>query len=330
MSHFFIVPTDENGLIVDQHMVHNLSIALNAPFDYEDVFIYSHGWWTTATRAMHDYNRFSIEFSRMIGNLARTAPSPTFPKSSLGLGLHWPSMISEDTNSLLNWAQATSFYTMEKRADIVGQNAGYLLLRGLFENAQRPKRIHLLGHSFGCKVVLSLLQEIIADNVTVTIPTDVEINVVLLQAAFSDDDMEAKACYGDVISGFPNLKMLVTTSSEDLALRNAFPAAEGVNFFRSNTSRIALGFGGPTDAVISDFGMSACQPIRIGRDKEDIRAETAAAMSAGRLTVADLTQLHRLPDPAPVAPFQPDAFSGHHSDIFRDEIYELIAGFLFP
>ena len=41
-----------------------------------------------------------------------------------------------------------------------------------------------------------------------------------------------------------------------------------------------------------------------------------------RLVVADLTSIHRDPN----NPYQADAFSGHHSDIFRSEIYELIAG----
>jgi len=133
MSHFITVPINENGVILDDKINSILSQAMNRPFDFSDVFIYSHGWWTNATRAMEDYNRFSIEFARMVGTLALNAPPalPSLPASSLGIGIHWPSMLSEDENSIANFGQALSFYTMEKRADTVGQHGVYSILRVL-------------------------------------------------------------------------------------------------------------------------------------------------------------------------------------------------------
>jgi hypothetical protein len=49
----------------------------------------------------------------------------------------------------------------------------------------------------------------------------------------------------------------------------------------------------------------------------------SAGSLAGRLIVADLTPLHQA-NPAGKA-----AFSGHHSDIFHDEIYRLMTTFFF-
>src|SRR5437773_10930702 len=131
MSHFITVPINENGVILDDKINSTLSQAMNQPFDFSDVFLYSHGWWTSATRAMEDYNRFSIEFVRMVRTLALNAPPvlPNLPPSSLGIGIHWPSMLSEDASSIANFVEALSFYTMEKRADTVGQHGVYSILR---------------------------------------------------------------------------------------------------------------------------------------------------------------------------------------------------------
>ena len=62
MSHHFIVPTNENGMALDQHIDTDMAVAMGPPFQFAHVFLFSHGWWTNATRAMEGYNRFTIEF----------------------------------------------------------------------------------------------------------------------------------------------------------------------------------------------------------------------------------------------------------------------------
>src|SRR5436305_15018960 len=98
---------------------------------------------------MQDYNRFTIEFSRFFRAQQALRALPV-----LSIGLHWPSMLSENQLDLRNYLQALSFYSMEKRADAVGENAGYALLQFVLaaRAAAAPLRLHLLGHSFGCKV----------------------------------------------------------------------------------------------------------------------------------------------------------------------------------
>ena len=322
MSHFLTVPINENGVILDDKINSILSQAMNRPFDFSDVFIYSHGWWTNATRAMEDYNRFSIEFARMVGTLASNAPPvlSNLPASSLGIGIHWPSMLSEDENSIANFGQALSFYTMEKRADTVGEHGVYSVLRLALKDRAAdspPLRIHWLGHSFGCKVICSALQEFLDDKATVQIPKDVTLNVVLLQAATDDNDLESGDVYGGLADGLPGLRVLVTRSDEDKALQTWYPRAHLVNFFRPHNSRVALGAKGPTAQVVKQFG---------GMDQVDVDQGFTTAGLAGltnRLLLANLTPLHQAStEPA-------DSFSGRHSDIFHDEIYNLIAGFLF-
>jgi hypothetical protein len=321
MSHLFLVPANENGIVTDQFIVNDLRVGLGAPLGFSDVFLYSHGWWTGPDLAMQDYNRFTIEMARCLMTVAQMAPAGSMPASALGIGIHWPSMLSEDTGAIINLFQAASFYTMEKRADNVGENAGYMLLRALFQADTPPKRIHLIGHSFGCKVVLASLQEILNDQATVPTPPDLQINVVLLQAATDNDDLEQDNVYGGIAAGFSKLRLLVTTSAEDKALNNAYPAAERLDVFRGKKARVALGAGGPSDAVIQLFG-GAPAPLDIGPGFD---RQTVVAAAASRLVIGDLTNAHR--DRA--NPYKADVFSGHHSDVFLPAVYELIVGFLF-
>ena len=157
MSHFLLVPINENGVITDTDIG-------SERFGVTDIFCYSHGWWTTAINALISYNRFSVEFVDRMLEIATFEPPPLAhpPKQSLALGLHWPSMISEDNGSPINFAEVTSFYTMEKRADVVGEHGLYTILRAIVaanrEAGASKLRFHFLGHSFGCKVVCSALQ----------------------------------------------------------------------------------------------------------------------------------------------------------------------------
>jgi len=321
MSHFLTVPINENGVIVDDHINSTLSQAMQPPFDFTDVFLYSHGWWTTATRAMDDYNRFSIEFARLARTLALNAPPtlPRLPPSSLGIGVHWPSMLSEDDNSIANFGEALSFYTMEKRADTVGEHGVYTILRLLLQArtaTSPPLRVHWLGHSFGCKVVCSALQEIVNDSGAIQVPKNVTVNVVLLQAAFDNNDLETGDIYGGLAGAPWGLRVLVTRSDEDTALQKWYSRAHLVNLFNPG-SRVALGAKGPTAQVVQQFG---------GADQIDVASgfqSSGVAARQNRLIVANLTPLHQAStEPA-------DSFSGRHSDIFHVEIYNLIAGFLF-
>ena len=146
------------------------------------------------------------------------------------------------------------------------------------------------------------------------------LNVVLVQAATDDNHLETGYVMPAVSSAFPGLRLLVTVSQEDLALKVAYPAAHVVNLFRGKQDRQALGFAGPTDKVVTQFGGMTRIDVTPGFYRKDV-----TGCAGSRLVVADLTGIHRDPN----NPYKADAFSGHHSDIFRSEIYDLIAGFVF-
>ena len=325
MSHFFVVPTDENGLFLDTQIASDLRTALAAPFNFQDVYLYAHGWWTSPQQAMQDYNQFTIEFARSVLNrLAGAAPAGSGGNASsagaLGVGVQWPSMLGQSPGLFAKLLEPVTFYQMETRANAIGANAGYALLRSIVRDAPPRRKLNLIGHSFGCKVICSTLAELLADRAAVQLPGATEINIVLLQAAFDDDDLEPDNIYGALAAGIPNARLLVTTSQRDKALGTYYPEAEALNLFRNfGQRRVALGYGGPTAKVEQCFG--PVQRISVGRG---FNGGAVPARGAARMVVGDLTPLHAdtssLPYDEPLA--------GHHGDIFRDEIYALIAGFV--
>jgi hypothetical protein len=331
MSNYITIPINENGIVVDANIDDLIASAMSRSFDFSDMYVYSHGWSLDATRMMDWYNRFSIEFNkRVIDSSSNGRPSFAQPPTphTLGVGIHWPSMISEDAANLINYLQQLSFYTMEKRADSVGTHGVYSVLRLILTNPDlraRPRiRVNLVGHSFGCKVISSALEQIYLDvtrDKIFTMPSNVVFNVVLLQGAFAADELDEPGCYGDIDR--LNLRLLVTHSDLDVACGKWFDDAHlNVNFFHAkNAAARALGAVGPTDATKARLGGADTLSIVPGF------SPAQAAAASKRLVVADLTPAHRAHEASD--PASNDRWAGHHSDIFLPEIYNLIAGFFY-
>jgi hypothetical protein len=329
VAHYITVPVNENGIIFDSSMNDVVVEAMGvSPFGFRDVYVYSHGWSTNADSALDQYNKFSVDMARMV-LLTRRADPGLFaapPQDDLGIGIHWPSEITEDPSSPLNDLQLVTFYTMEHRADAVGKNAVYTMLRLILAErvgAGMPLRIFMIGHSFGCKVVLSALQElkIDIDGGTIVEPPETEFNVVLLEAATDNDNLETADIYGRV-SQMENLRLLMSTSQLDKALGTWFPLAGKIaNLLHAPPA--ALGFAGPTDATCAagTFGPPARISVDVGF--------TAAGLSriTNRFIVADLTPVHQARVSSGAWPG--GGFAGSHADISFAEIYELMCGFFF-
>jgi hypothetical protein len=115
-----------------------------------------------------------------------------------------------------------TFWQMKKRAGIVGENGGKDVLLAV-QKAAPKARVHLIGHSFGCKVVLSTLLAAGKKNAT---PVR---SAILLQPAISYE------AFADVVesAGKPGgykeaLKMVdgpvvATFSSKDVPLTRFYP-----------------------------------------------------------------------------------------------------------
>lgn len=342
MSHYLTIPINENGIIFDADMNGVISEAMAiAPFNFRDIYVYSHGWSNDAARAMDEYNKFSVEFSKYAQILGALQP-PMFsdpPEDSLGVGIHWPSEITEDPDSDLNKFQLLTFYTMEHRADSVGSNAVYSLLRLMLKERLgqgAPPRFNLLGHSFGCKVMLSALEAIQTDiaNGTIGVPPGTAFNLVLLEPATDNDNLESGDIYGNV-SQIEGLRVLISTSQCDAALVKWFhlagtlanvvhkPLAVPGELLHPGGPPQALGAAGPTQATIAAFG-GAVQYAQVS-----VVPGFSSTQMLGmnqRLTAADLTPVHQY---RVQQNLYSGGFAGSHSDINISEIYHLVAGFLY-
>ena len=330
MSHFLNLPINENGIITDLNLDHDIRALAAAPFSFTDVFIFSHGWWNSFTSASAVYNQFAIGLAGTLQVLANQSP-PVLTSigqgfSGLAAALFWPSVLSEDQVSLINAFEATSFFTMEHRADAVGRNAGYSLLRLLIEaHAGRPPvRFHLIGHSFGCRVVLSALQTLAEDEDTMALAASekASFRVALVQAAADTGSLAARGLYEDVLTAFPDLRMLITTSTEDKALGTFYPLAQDLAHFFTDPVK-ALGNAGPT----GDLPVPISASFQVGPAAP--ATNTQVPPMTGPVSVADLSPLH-LAHAAAYIQQQGGKMpvGGQHSDICLPEIYNLLARFV--
>jgi hypothetical protein len=309
-SHYLLVPINGQGVLVDVGMKDILQAAMVAPFAYTDIYLYSHGWWTRAEQAMIDYNRFIMGFAPFGISLG------TDTRPSLGLGVHWPSAVSEDSNVLTTVLQPLTYFNRSKMADQVGSQGGYALLRLMLE-ARRdagvaPPRFHHGGHSFGCQVVCSALEQLAETFAGSGLLDGVRFDVILLQGAFDSDAMEPGKSYGQLFSTLPGLRVLVTHSDLDVAVGIEYVTVQRVMNLFMKTPTPGLGASGPSAGTVAAAGGKTDLSVGPGF------VLPAPASLGGRLIVADLTPLHA------THPENSETFIGHHSDVFHGEIFGLM------
>ncbi len=318
---FFPVRISEHGMLLNPDVASTLKDVVSGTSTVTDLFIYSHGWWTNEVQAMEEAKHFSVEFTKRLFEFAGQSPlALRLPASSVAIGIHWPAMLSDCPHAFANYLELATFFPMERRADIVGENGVSLLAELIYQirkDIGGELRVHLVGHSFGCRVVCSALRialRAIAQEFG-KIPRSVSLNVVLLQAAFDHEELEHERRYGVLCTPDLRLRLLATRSDEDRVLR-LYPDAERLIHLLSK-SHIALGAVGPSPRTVDDFGGKDDVVVKSGFTYADVASKSA------RLIVADLTPLHR------ECPERRNPVCGHHMDVFSDEICHLLAGFLF-
>jgi hypothetical protein len=354
MDHFVVFPVNEDGIFLNPKLVGKaLDDAMSRTFTFSDLFVYSHGWWTTGNDAMTLYGQYTIEFAKTVLENPNIRNRPTH---SFGVGIHWPSTLSEDSASVREKLELISYYQMGSRANQVGVNGLFATMRRALrarqESGTGPIRLTIIGHSFGCRVVCSALQMLRNDLDNESTPPEyrdflkaTQIRLILLQAAFKNDEFDAGGNY-DELRQIPNLKILVTTSQLDLALNELFPLAEIANnmVHRHAGQAVALGAGIPPkqpspNALAPGGGPTLATSLAYNAFQNGSPLQVATGFAYNqvpdlapneRMLVADLTSLHaaRLAGPEPA--YVTNNFSGSHSDISSPEIYNLIAGFAFP
>jgi hypothetical protein len=161
-----------------------------------------------------------------------------------GLG----AFFSKAANAVTNLMNLGTYFAMKQRAGTVGKNGVAPLIDEL---ADKVGRIHLVGHSFGGRVVTAA-----AANST----TKKLFSMSLLQAAFSHNGF-SKRRQGFFRSVIDNKRVagpiLVTNTKKDLSVGLAYPAASRIS------GDTASAFGGADDPF-GGIGSNGAQQMEAG------------------------------------------------------------------
>jgi hypothetical protein len=137
------------------------------------------GLVTTAPQSSEDAGESALltaHTARMLGHAAAMAPA-TYDQTK-GFGDLFTGLWSGAREVL----RTLSYYEMKNRAGVVGQNGLGPLLAGLSAPDGRRPRIHLMGHSFGARLVSYALAGLPAAMTGTASPVK---SLTLIQAAFS-------------------------------------------------------------------------------------------------------------------------------------------------
>jgi pimeloyl-ACP methyl ester carboxylesterase len=195
--------------------------------------------------------------------------------------------------NLLNYS---TYYLMKERAGTVGRRGVNSVLRQL--KAARPDlRIHLVGHSFGARLVTAAV-----DGPAGAAPTVFD-SLVLLQGAFSHnsfgerfDGVRDGAFRGVITGGKIRGPIVITHSGNDRAVGLAYPLASRV------AGQDASGIGDAADRF-GALGRNGAQhaPERV----EGVLQPVGAAYGFSRSKIYNL---------------KADSIIEDHSDIFHPEV----------
>lgn len=203
-------------------------------------------------------------------------------------------------NGALNLLNFATYYQMKERAGQVGTDGLYPLLRRIHEKLPEL-RIHLIGHSFGCRLVTAAAAGSAAGPAVARTMT-------LLQGAFSHHGFAEKfdgardgffrhVITGQRVSG----PILITHTRNDTAVGKLYPLASMV------ARQDAAGVGGPSDRF-GGIGSNGAQ-------------KTPEALSGELLSASE----HYRFEPGGVYNLQSDRFIMDHSDICSSEVVHAIA-----
>ncbi len=208
--------------------------------------------------------------------------------------------IKSGFSHLLNYA---TYYTMKARAGTVGTTGVAPLLVKMRDS--RPElRLHLIGHSFGCRVVAAALQ---------ALPTDEKYKpdtVMLLQGAFSHNGFAdastqvQRGAFRDVIEKRKvRGAILITHTRNDKAVGTAYPIASRMN------GVVAAALGDENDK----YG-------GLGRNGTQTRDSTREGVPLTLLAVDADYPFTRLGTPSTPFNLKADDYIKGHSDLQHPEV----------
>jgi len=234
--------------------------------------------------------------------------NPVAPEAALGAGgAAAGSVLSGLSKGVAKALNQFAYFELKKRAGVIGEKLG-LLLNG---SGVDGVRLHLIGHSFGARLVTSAARKLAK-------PAQ---SMCLLQAAFSHNSFSEKVHYdlnGAIRGGFRDIitegkvkgPIAITHTWRDKAVGLAYPAASRVGQqVASDVVKTTDTFGGPKDAY---GGLGANGAVGMGSDAISLVYDGHAAIAfvSGKVTNVKC-----------------DAITSH-GDISRIEVARIIAAAL--
>lgn len=151
-----------------------------------------------------------------------------------------------------------SFYQMKERAHLIGETGASNLISQIMSALPKDKRVCLMGHSFGCIVVSSMLTHAELDGRYVN-------SVVLLQGALSiwsySDQIIGMTSRGRYRAMLGKIRgpVITTQSSNDTAVGIAYPAAvSALDGERFKTNSVYHDYAGVGTAGVRGNGIPIC------------------------------------------------------------------------
>jgi hypothetical protein len=301
------IPFSSQGLLLDPNIPEQISSIASQTDSITDVVICIYGWYENDESGMVLYNKWSSNI------VSKFSPN----SKVLQLNIYWPSVVSQDNNSIVNLTQPFSWWHDCKAADQIGYYGLAPLLQQIIDqqkiNADKLAiRYTYIAHSLGNRIACSAME-----NLDTLIPS----NLVMLQAAVNYNAFQTDQEYSSLGSEityttnskfYKPIRIFNTKSGLDLALNKIYIDAQCV--VPNHPPAIpAIGSYG-IDPEYFKAMSGQIITIDVGYSPPDL--------SLNQLIVADLTPLHTN-DGVPGGPI-----AGKHNDINRPEISSAILAFL--
>lgn len=281
-----------------------------------DIVVFVHGWNKNPSLAERDFSDF---LCRLHGHVRGVAQERNLWLESekgqrlLVIGVFWPSTVLANARDPL-LLKPPSYFRMRSRVDAIAARGFPAFLMTLVESLRRPANLHLVGHSFGGRMIVHGLQHLSAEG---KLPRLLEraagVNVVLLNGALPADDfrwlLRAVAARPDSRSTRFSLAsdsgLYNVHSFHDSANRYLFPLASAFNPDPSACAAGACGVPELTTLCVDGAG-------RLPR--------TPPGGTGRRPTATDLLAAWNV-DATPVV--------FDHSDIYKGRVARLVVDLLF-
>jgi hypothetical protein len=214
----------------------------------------------------------ATEAQSLLSNLALPQQLTLDPKvgRAMGLGDKVQGLVSGTRAGVGRFLNQLTYYEMKKRAGIVGESLATRALGKL--SPARPIRLHLVGHSFGGRLVTAAANRL-------TPPARLELfSLTILQGAYSHNALALKIKPGldgpfSSVVGKPTGPIVYTHTHNDLACTIAYAIA-------SRLSRdIASAIGDANDEY-GAMGANGPQKLAAGAAEPDCTAEPFKPMRA--------------------------------------------------